>query len=163
MAFRDILMMVASSPPRASSPVGPVELFPDPTLADVADGTNGWDFNNASPGVLEPTGGTGPGITLTACDDGWSCNLIGTDAAEFLSNVAIGASINVALTIAGFSAGACQIGVRGDATTFAPSGNGVISHTLTAGASTEESTAFSVTGGGTPGTFQITDISVTAA
>lgn len=146
--------------PRAAA-AAPAELFPDPTLSHVTDPTNGWSFDNASPGVLEPTGGTGPGITLTAADDGQPCNLVGADAASFLANVAIGASVTVALTIANYVSGACIIVVRGDLTTFTPSGNGVVSLSLTAGVSPDESSAFQLLGGASPGTFRITHISVT--
>jgi hypothetical protein len=150
-----------SQPVVSAAAAAPPELFPDPTLSHVTDSTNGWSFDNASPGVLEPTGGTGPGITLTAADDGQFCNLVGADAAAFLASVAIGASVTVALTIANYASGACIIIVRGDQTSFTPSGNGVVSHTLTAGASTDESSAFGILGGTSPGTFRLAHISVT--
>lgn len=136
------------------------ELFPDPTLVDVTDGTNGWDFSNSTP-VIQPSNlGAGPGITLTAADDGAFCNLVGTNAAALLAAVGIGATKFVALSLDPLFSGTCAVSIRGG--TPANFSIGSPSGLVTAGASTGEPEAFVISG-----TFpfnatgDITNISVT--
>lgn len=116
------------------NPAAPSELFPDPTLADVADGTNGWNFVDGAP-FMGPDGGTGPGISVdTTFETAGGLANGGTDETEFNSAISGIPTVSVALTFANFIAGSVFVTVgSGSPVEFAPSGNGVVTHNVANG------------------------------
>jgi hypothetical protein len=156
MTPQQILMAAAEQGSGGSS--GPTELFPDPTLADVTDGTNGWFLGDG----FSATSGTGPGISLTAADADNICQLVGTDEAAFLANVGVGVSKTVAITAPSVIVGnILTVSIReGDPVPFDFSASGTISHTVVSG-SAGAGAGFIVTNTVTGTTLNLSHFSVT--
>lgn len=155
-------MLIAWASQQWAAGGGGSELFPDPTLADVADTTNGWQFSNGFPS-FGPEGGTGPGIQADGAFDDDTAALIGADDAAFAAAVTMGNTYTVTLTFANVSVSdnlAVRIGT-GTEVAFAAA-NGPVSHDIIAGdpsGGQSWNMAFTTSGA----TFDITAISVTAA
>lgn len=139
------------------------ELFPDPTLADVADSTDGWAFTDTL--KLGPTGGTGPGISATAAGDDSSANLVGTNDTALRAALTQGNTYNIAITFASVTVGGDTyviLGSDGTPVTFAAA-NGVVTHPVVAGAMATPGTGFLFGNIEVGATYGVTHISVEAA
>lgn len=155
MRFWDIVMTAATQSGGSAGPAPPTELFPDPTLADVADATNGWAL-----GGFTATGGTGPGLTGVFMEESGTAELTGADAADFASAVVGGSTNTVAITFGVGSSGTIRVSLSGDGDIQDFVASGTVSHDLPAAATP----SFNFTGNdGDPFTGTITHISVIAA
>lgn len=146
--------------PATAAAAGPSELFPDPTLADVADSTDGWQYTNGFP-TFGPEGGTGPGLQADSCLDDDLAELVGADDSALTALLSASTAYDVAITFANVTAPSdITVDMRsGTPVTFIPA-NGVVTHEVTTGAS---GVSFRLTCIAAGGTFDITAISVTAA
>ena len=88
--------------------------------------------------------------------------LVGSDQDDLAAAVANGATKTVTLTISGFVAGSVSVVIKaGTPVTFAPTGNGVLSHSVTAGTLGSGDGVFELRTLEEANTFNITHISVT--
>lgn len=114
----------------AAAPAPPAELFPDPTLADVTDATNGWTLAGDA---MPANSGTGPGIE---CVGDVTAFLAGSNQTAFDTAVTNSSTKTVNITCANYSDGGDGFLVSmkgGTAVNFTFSANGQISHSVTAG------------------------------
>ncbi|MFA9205009.1 MAG: hypothetical protein ACEQSH_00990 [Bacteroidia bacterium] len=160
MRFWDIVMTAATQGGGAAAGPPP-ELFPDPTLADVADGTNGWQFSNGPP-TMGPTSGTGPGISVVAGLDDDNAILIGTDDVDFAALITMGSTYAVAITFANVSVSGTLAAGPGGATANFVAANGTVTHNVVAG-DPSGGNAWTMTNSTNGATYDITHISVKAA
>ncbi len=146
-----------SSPP-------PAELFPDPTLADVADSTDGWQYSNGFP-TFGPKGGTGPGLQAVVTTDEDVAGLVGADDAALAALIVDGNHYTVTITFANVIVSKdvfVQIGT-GAAVAFLAA-NGAVGHDVVAGdpGGGQAWLMYNITGT-TGAVYDITHISVTTA
>ena len=135
MDFQQILMAAAMQGGGAAA--GPTELFPDPTLEDVTDDTNGWSYSGDM--ALGPTGGTGPGLSADGTTSG--AVLAGTNNSALLAAWGVSTAKSVTVTFGSFTSGQILVSSRGGIP-VSFSGPGAVMHTVTSGTDTVGADSF---------------------